>query len=151
MIFAVAIETNVVKLYDLRSYDKGPFSSFVVNYTPVEWTGMKFSSDGKYILLTTSSNMIFLLDAFTGDNRRQFVTRNSTGRSLEASFSPDAQFVLAGAEDGTIKIWETATGAEVTTWSGHVGPVSVVQWNPKTMMVASGCNTLAFWTYPEDA
>lgn len=43
LIFAAGINSESVKLYDLRSFDKGPFSSF--KFTPdkdVEWTGLKF-------------------------------------------------------------------------------------------------------------
>lgn len=30
LVFAVATESGVIKLYDVRSYDKGPFDTFVV-------------------------------------------------------------------------------------------------------------------------
>lgn len=30
LVFAVAVESGVLKLYDLRSYDKGPFDTFLV-------------------------------------------------------------------------------------------------------------------------
>lgn len=147
LIFAVATATNVIKLYDLRYYDKGPFSSFIVNYNPVEWSGMKFSADGKHILLSTTTNIIFLLDAFNGNHERTLSSFVNTSNSvMEASFSPDGQFILAGSEDGTIHIWETQSGREVSVWKGHSGPVGVVKWNPKTMMVASGCTNLAFCT-----
>jgi len=146
LIFAVSTSINVVKLYDLRSYDKGPFSSFVVNHSPVEWTAMKFSNDGKFILLSTTTNIIFLLDAFTGEQKQVYTSfSNSTGSVLEASFSPDAQYVLSGSDDGTVHVWETFTGREIAVWKGHSGPTGLVQWNPKTAMVASACTNLAFW------
>lgn len=31
LVFAVATESGVVKLYDVRSYDKGPFDAFTVS------------------------------------------------------------------------------------------------------------------------
>jgi COMPASS component SWD2 len=159
LIFAVAMDVNNVKLFDLRSFEKGPFSSFLVAHNPVEWTGMKFSGDGKYILLSTTTNLIFLLDAFTGDMKRTFTSFSNAHNTgyfilviitnlslvLEASFTPDAQFVISGSDDGTIHVWETLTGKEVVVLKGHTGPTSVVQWNPKTMMMASGCTNLAFW------
>jgi COMPASS component SWD2 len=118
-----------------------------VNYNPVEWSGMKFSADGKHILLSTTTNIIFLLDAFNGNHERTLSSFVNTSNSvMEASFSPDGQFILAGSEDGTIHIWETQSGREVSVWKGHSGPVGVVKWNPKTMMVASGCTNLAFCT-----
>jgi COMPASS component SWD2 len=112
---------------------------------------MKFSNDGKHILLSTTSNLIFLLDAFTGETRQVFTSfSNSSLAILEASFSPDGQFVLSGSDDGSIHVWETVTGREVTVWKGHAGPVGVVQWNPKAVMVASACTNVAFWIPAEN-
>jgi len=151
LIFCIATAVNTIKLYDLRSYDKGPFSSFVLNQNPVEWLGLKFSSDGKYLLLSTTNGLIFLVDSYTGEHKQTFSNTlgNSSTSICEASFSPDGQFVLVGSDDGSIHVWETLSGREVAIWKGHVGPVSVVQWNPKMAMVASGCSTLAFWTLPD--
>lgn len=33
----------------------------------IEWTGLKFSPDGKFILISTSGSMIKLVDAFHGN------------------------------------------------------------------------------------
>jgi COMPASS component SWD2 len=116
----------------------------------VEWSGLKFSNDGKYLLLSATNNLIFLVDSFTGEHKQTYSNfGNSTNSVNEASFSPDGQFVLAGSDDGTIHVWETLSGKEVAVWKGHVGPVGVVQWNPKMVMVASGCSSLAFWTIPD--
>eukprot|EP01119_Soliformovum_irregulare_P023315 TRINITY_DN8129_c0_g1_i2.p1 TRINITY_DN8129_c0_g1~~TRINITY_DN8129_c0_g1_i2.p1 ORF type:complete len:294 (+),score=53.61 TRINITY_DN8129_c0_g1_i2:70-951(+) len=146
VIFAVGTSTNVVKLYDLKSYDRGPFSSFYVQYSPVDWSGMKFSPDGKYILLSTTNSIIFLLDSFTGELKQTYTGfSNAATLAGEASFTPDGQFVLAGADDGTVHIWDALSGREVAVWKGHLGPVNAVQWNPKKMMAASGCSNLHFW------
>ncbi|EGG20682.1 hypothetical protein DFA_00543 [Cavenderia fasciculata] len=46
IILATAVSGNSIKLYDVRNFDKGPFSNFIVHHPqPVEWTGMKFSND----------------------------------------------------------------------------------------------------------
>jgi len=144
LIFAAAIDNNSLKLYDLQSYDKGPFTTFQVPHdVVVEWKCIKFSSDGKYILLSTD-NIIFLVDAFTGDKKQTYAPFGDL-ILYEASFSPDGQYVICGCEDGSIYVWHTLTGREVTVFQGHAGPVGVVQWNPKTMMIASGCTNLVFW------
>jgi len=146
MVFAVASAINTVKLFDIRSYDKGPFATFVVHNNPVEWTGMKFSPDGKYLLLSTNESLIFLIDSFSGAKVQQYQSfANDSGSSIEASFSPEAQYVISGSEDGKVHVWNTLSGEEVSVWKGHAGPVGVVQWNPKTMMVASGCSAMVFW------
>ena len=62
-------------MYDLRSYDKGPFSSFLIDSTVsstekenvADWTGLKFSPDGRSILVYTNGTAIRLIDAFKGE------------------------------------------------------------------------------------
>ena len=112
LIFAAGINSESVKLYDLRSFDKGPFSSFKFpgEYPlaravgvekkeqpcflsavekDIEWTGLKFSPDGKTILVSTNGSLIKLMDAFSGTCLQTFTGHlNSKGLPLEASFSP---------------------------------------------------------------
>ena len=68
LIFAVGLDSKQIKLYDLRSFDKGPFITFFIRSDPgkVEWTSMKFSPDGKTIILSTNGPIIKLIDAFQG-------------------------------------------------------------------------------------
>lgn len=67
IIFAAGVNSEAVKLYDIRSFDKGPFLTFNVGAEhDCEWTGMKFSADGKTILISTNGNMTRLIDAYTG-------------------------------------------------------------------------------------
>uniref|UniRef100_A0A915NH14 Uncharacterized protein n=1 Tax=Meloidogyne floridensis TaxID=298350 RepID=A0A915NH14_9BILA len=56
LIFGNVIGNDVIKLYDLRCFGKGPFSTFNIGCkdTGFEWTGMKFSPDGKSILIMTN-------------------------------------------------------------------------------------------------
>jgi len=88
LIFAAGINSELLKLYDLRSFDKGPFSSFKVgsklycvllsfsslNHVDFpnvadsgsDWTGLKFSPDGKMILVSTNGDHHKILDSFSG-------------------------------------------------------------------------------------
>lgn len=107
---------------------QGPFATFKLQYDRTcEWTGIKFSNDGKLILLSTNGAALRILDAFKGvvlhsfgvrDKRWHVVTtnfhwfvtnnnfctrililqgyNNSKGVTLEASFTPDSQFVMIG-------------------------------------------------------
>lgn len=46
---------------------QGPFATFTVDpHMALQWSGIKFSNDGKYILLPTTESPIYLIDAFTG-------------------------------------------------------------------------------------
>mmetsp|Transcript_17422 Transcript_17422/g.28613 ORF Transcript_17422/g.28613 Transcript_17422/m.28613 type:complete len:274 (+) Transcript_17422:203-1024(+) len=152
LVFTAAISSNTIKLYDTRSFDKGPFDTFYIkDHKPVEWMSLKFSNDGKYLLLSTGESAIFLIDAFTGQKLQVYTGHvNDNGSQLEASFSPDAQFVISGSEDGTVHVWQTQTGKEVAVWRGHAGAVGAVQWDPRKMCVASACTNLVFWLPPPE-
>jgi len=149
LIFAAGINSESVKLYDLRSFDKGPFSSFKfqADSQEIEWTGLKFSPDGKSILISTNGSVIKLIDSYNGTSLQAFTGHlNSKQLPLEASFSPDSQFVISGSSDGRIHIWNCENGQKVCVLNGdHQGPVHCVQFNPKFMMMASTCSFLSFW------
>jgi len=150
LIFATGINSESVKLYDLRSYDKGPFSTFKLEREKdCDWTEMKFSPDGKLILISTNGSVIRLLDAFQGQPIHSFVGHtNAKGQSLEASFSPDAQFVFAGSTDGKVHCWQTETGARtILTSERHTGAIYCCQFNPKYVHMVTTCQNVAFWLH----
>jgi len=152
LIFAAGVNSEHVKLYDLRSFDKGPFASFPIKAESTrpkdcDWTGLKFSPDGKFILISTNGSEIKLIDSFQGN-----VIQNFTGFSnakqlcLEASFTPDSQFVISGSQDSKIYIWSTETGQLVCSLTGdHNHAVKCVQFSPRHMMMASACEMMCFW------
>lgn len=66
IIFAVGVNSEYVKLFDVRMFGT-PFSSFKLNREKeCEWTELKFSGDGKAILISTNGSIIRLIDAFQG-------------------------------------------------------------------------------------
>jgi len=148
LIFAVGINSEVIKLYDLKSFDKGPFTTFKLQQErDCEWTSLKFSNDGKQILISTDGGVIRLIDAFHGQPLQAFTGRVNTKRlPIEASFTPDGQYVMSGSQDGMLHIWSATTGARVAVLDGqHTNPVHCVKFNPRWMMFASTCNLMKFW------
>ena len=76
LIFAAGINSENIKLYDLRSFDKGPFNTFNLNQEKeCDWTGIKFSPDGKSILISTNGSLIRLIDSFNGNPLKTFAVR----------------------------------------------------------------------------
>ncbi|KAA8593339.1 hypothetical protein FQN60_009455 [Etheostoma spectabile] len=145
LIFAAGINSEMVKLYDLRSFDKGPFATFKLQYDRTcEWTGLKFSNDGKLILLSTNGGALRVLDAFKGAVLHSFGGYNNNKCvTLEASFTPDSQFVMIGSEDGKIHVWNAESGMKVALLDGkHTGPITCLQFNPKFMTFASACSNM---------
>ncbi|XP_069792699.1 WD repeat-containing protein 82 isoform X2 [Narcine bancroftii] len=140
---------KTIRLWDLRSPNcQGPFATFKMQYERTcEWTGLKFSNDGKLMLVSTNGGMVRLIDAFKGAVLQTFGGYNNhKGISLEASFTPDSQFVMIGSEDGKVHVWNAESGLKVAVLDGkHTGPVSCLQFNPKFMTFASACSNMAFW------
>jgi len=155
LIFATGINSECIKLYDLRSYDKGPFSNFLVDSTTsassekdgADWTGLKFSPDGRSILIYTNGTAIRLIDAFKGHVTHTFGGHaNVRGQALEATFSPDAQYLFSGSSDGKLHCWHIETGAKtVFSSEKHKGSIHCCQFNPKYMMLATTSDNMAFW------
>ncbi|XP_041350146.1 WD repeat-containing protein 82-like [Gigantopelta aegis] len=155
LIFAAGVNSETVKLYDLRSFDRGPFTTFKLPQDKdCDWTGIKFSPDGKLIVISTNGSVVRLIDAFQGTPLQNFTGfQNNRGVPLESSFSPDSQFVFGGSTDGKIHCWSTETGSKIAILNGdHPSSIQNVQFNPKFIMLASACTNMAFWLpYVDDA
>ncbi|WVZ99459.1 hypothetical protein U9M48_044751 [Paspalum notatum var. saurae] len=138
LVFTVVMEGGAIKLFDSRSYDKGPFDTFLVGGDTAEVSDIKFSNDGKSMLLTTTNNHIYVLDAYGGDKPSPNVTN-------EAAFTPDGQYVISGSGDGTLHAWSINTVQEVACWNSHIGPVTALKWAPRRAMFATASTALTFW------
>lgn len=67
LIFAVGTNSESIKLFDVRMHGRGPFNTYTLNReTECDWTALKFSNDGKAILICTNGSVIRLVDAFYG-------------------------------------------------------------------------------------
>lgn len=66
----------VANLYFVNFFSfslQGPFATFKMQYDRTcEWTGLKFSNDGKLFLISTNGGFIRLIDAFKGAVQNTF-------------------------------------------------------------------------------
>src|SRR5262249_9149163 len=61
------------------------------------------------------------------------------GKGVTAvAFAPDGKALVAGATDGTVRLWDVATGKEVRQLRGHEGAVFAVAFAPGGKAVGSG-------------
>eukprot|EP01126_Amoeba_proteus_P051152 TRINITY_DN609_c0_g2_i7.p2 TRINITY_DN609_c0_g2~~TRINITY_DN609_c0_g2_i7.p2 ORF type:complete len:194 (-),score=43.55 TRINITY_DN609_c0_g2_i7:1387-1968(-) len=144
IIFAVGSAVNTISLYDLRTFDKAPFAAFHFSCSSFNWQSVEFSFHGQYLLCLNDLGVAFLVDAFSGNLIFEFHEPGLKVRCI--TFSPDAQFVIAGLSSGDICIWSAVSGREVNFLKGQGQEVMSIKSNPNMMMFASADQQLTFWS-----
>ena len=66
---------------------------------------------------------------------------------LALAFSPDGTKLASGSKDKTVRLWDTATNAELATLQKHTGWTNVLAFSPDGKMLASGSadKTVQLW------
>jgi WD40 repeat protein len=69
---------------------------------------------------------------------------------VAVTFSPDGFTLATASDDGTARLWTTATGQPVATLAGHTDAVSAVAFRPDghTLATASEHRTVLLWESP---
>ncbi|MHC5598126.1 MAG: protein kinase domain-containing protein [Nostoc sp.] len=66
---------------------------------------------------------------------------------LSVAISPDGKTIASSGDNGTIKLWNLATGKQISSLNGHSQQVNVVVISPdgKLLVSASDDNTIKIW------
>jgi COMPASS component SWD2 len=148
LVFCVAAESGIVKLYDARYYSSGPFTSFEVaeeRNSNALFSVVRFSLDGN-TLMAVVEGRIYVLDAFDGKTICTVKTGvPEGGQSLEATLTPDGKFILSGCNDRHIRVWNSRSGEEVAVWPQHADVPACTKFSPRKLLVASASQELALW------
>lgn len=147
-----------LSLYDVRNFDKQPFSSFKLESGSRALDKIEFSNTGKVILVSTLGDVHYLLDSFSGELKAKLVghapvhprLKRSTGH---ACFSPDGRFVFSGSSDKRLYIWDTLktpnqdlTIFPMTSIENTAGSsAALTAFNPKSMLLATADTSMTFW------
>ena len=66
---------------------------------------------------------------------------------MSAAFSPDGERVVTASGDGTARIWDAESGAQLATLRGHEGCVNSAAFSPdgERVVTASDDGTARIW------
>ena len=131
--FCVGLRDGYLAVYDLMSHEllrefeghpdpkPGPYSASPVNC-------LEFSQDGQWMFSGGNDMTIKIWDTSVEDCAQWFECKTLVGHSTLAGYSnsvmcvsesPCGRYLASGSRDGTIKVWEITTGAELRTIQAH--------------------------------
>lgn len=106
---------------------------------------VKFSKDGNY--LATGSNraaQIFNVEtgqkvrSFPAETKKKVTNEKDDSYVRSVCFSPDGQFLVAGAEDRTVKIWDIQSGILKHSLVGHELDIYSLDFSSDNKLIVSG-------------
>jgi len=102
-----------------------------------------FSPGGQYLAVASGIG-VWIYEVTTSRALMLIPTESSVS---SVSFSPDGATLASGAWNGTVKLWDVATGEPIATLEGHEGRVSSVSFSPDGATLASGAgdDTVKLW------
>ncbi|OCL10857.1 WD40 repeat-like protein [Glonium stellatum] len=105
------------------------------------FSAVVFSPDGKLLASASTDWTVRLWDPATGAELQTL--QGHLGAKVQppsghldlfnaVTFSSDSKLLASASENGTVRLWNPATGAELQTLKGYLNWVKGVLWNPAT-------------------
>jgi WD40 repeat protein len=105
-----------------------------------------FSPNGKWLAQAGFCN-IRMLDMRTGQEARVLGSRRVAPATTV--FSPDGKYLLAGQQDGTVRLWDVASGDVLRDFPTHQGPITALAFSSDGKVLATGAKdtTVLLWDW----
>ena len=110
--------------------------------TPVTATGEKYAA------VALPEGRVKLQSLAAAEPPREWAAHRQSVRAL--ALSPDEVQLATAGDDKLIKIWDTKTGALLSTFVGHTGEILALAYSPNGRTLGSGGTdrTICYWTIP---
>jgi WD40 repeat protein len=104
-----------------------------------------FSPDGKYIVSSSSDNIIKLWIVESGRELRTFIGHSQDVQCVR--FSSDGKYIISGSKDRTAKLWDVLTGNEIRTFEKHSDEINAVAFSNDDRFIVTSSNdkTAILW------
>ena len=117
---------------------------------------LAFSPDGT-LLAVGAHRQVHLWDVDTGHKLFSLSTVHKRGRvtfhnyAEPLVFSPDGAILVNGTNNGTIQVWDVATGDKIAALDGHTQKVETLKFSPDAETLASTAmdGTIFLWDWDE--
>ncbi|KAI5958083.1 SWD2 [Candida theae] len=156
---------GTVGLYDLKTFDKGPFAEVSIPCLQNQhWNKLEFSNNGKLLLISTDSREHYILNAFSGKllaNVRLSYKDGAQWMSTDypydgcCSFTPCGKYLLVGSPKSIIHIFNLSDlkhDAERPVSLSRSNDIlrsnqvpKMVKFNPKLFVFATADTTVELW------
>jgi len=94
-----------------------------------------WGASGRLIAVAHRTN-VSVVDAIT--LRERVRLRGHTATVTSVAFASDGRTIATGSRDGTVRVWDVASGHELHKLEGHTGEVLSVAIGPDAHLLASG-------------
>ncbi len=120
--------------------DGAPRGGLGGHHAPV--FSLDFNPDGTLLAIGDWDQEILLLDLRNGSSRalKGHTRPGHIEKGATVRWSRDATCLASGGTDGTLRLWDVASGAMISTVQGHAGPIASVELNRDGTLLAAGSN-----------
>lgn len=115
----------------------------------IQWSQIKFSRAGTFIVISTNSNKFTVMDSFNAEVIHTFSdSRNDHNEFLYGDLTADQIYGLYGGSNSKVHVYSTKEGREIGVLnSKHTGTISHVLFNQfYSVMATAGSDGLELWS-----
>lgn len=131
----------------VRLWDSRTAKILATVEVPVQTAHLSFSNDPSTVTIVGRDGSVRewlwregRLEAKSTGTKQSDVLPRFAGGSTATVMSADGSRVATGGEDGSVRLWDANTGAELRLLAGHTTPVKSVSFSPDGTRLVSVCS-----------